>query len=613
MGHSLRTKFVLLFLVLFFIPFGLLTLISVSMSKGMMKESTISHLQNLVEVKGVAIEQWLKERIGDAKTISESQEIKSLDPKRIEPYVKLVKGFYQAYREISVFDLNGKRIPATDGISSKQEEWFQGALEQGTFVSKPTPGSPSSGATITISAVIKDRSGTAIGVLRELVDLTYISKLISEAKLGETGELYLVDPTGNFVLHRDLKELSSKNISKVPYFDSPQVKRSYTGTYGDYRGNEVLGSWRWIPSLQCFLISEQDAKEAFSQTNLLVRRALIVFVISGLLILAISYWTIGAVTNPIQALSKAVTSVAGGHFNETLVASRKDEIGTLIEGFNTMAGRLKEAYSDLEGKIKASNRELEIAYQTLKQRQEQLVRSEKMAALGQLSAGIAHEIRTPLTSIKIFIQSLEKEIDLDENRGEDFRIIKKEIDRINENVTRFLNFPRPEEPQFQQVDVNALLGDTLNLLMAKIRSSGIRLDVSLPEALPPVEGDPKQLNQVFLNLVLNAVEAMPKGGTLSIGASLRMNPDIREEGIQIVFQDTGGGISEEDRPYLFDPFFTTKEKGTGLGLSIVYSIIQRHNGWIEVKSAPGKGSSFIVSLPVWKERTWKESSSSMMT
>jgi signal transduction histidine kinase len=106
---------------------------------------------------------------------------------------------------------------------------------------------------------------------------------------------------------------------------------------------------------------------------------------------------------------------------------------------------------------------------------------------------------------------------------------------------------------------------------------------------------------------------MPKGGTLSIGASLRMNPDIREEGIQIVFQDTGGGISEEDRPYLFDPFFTTKEKGTGLGLSIVYSIIQRHNGWIEVKSAPGKGSSFIVSLPVWKERTWKESSSSMMT
>jgi len=241
---------------------------------------------------------------------------------------------------------------------------------------------------------------------------------------------------------------------------------------------------------------------------------------------------------------------------------------------------------------------LEIAYQTLKQRQDQLVRSEKMAALGQLSAGIAHEIRTPLTSIKIFIQSLEKEIDLDENRSEDFRIIKKEIDRINENVTRFLNFARPEEPQFQQVNVNALLAYTLNLLVAKIRSSGISSDASFTEDLPPVEGDPKQLSQVFLNLVLNAVEAMPKGGTLSIDSSLKMNPDIQKEVIQIVFQDTGCGISEKDRPYLFDPFFTTKEKGTGLGLSIVYSIVQRHNGWIEVESELGKGSSFVVSLPV---------------
>ena len=129
--------------------------------------------------------------------------------------------------------------------------------------------------------------------------------------------------------------------------------------------------------------------------------------------------------------------------------AEKDEIGKLVAGFNIMAEKLKKAYADLEGKIEASNKELEIAYQMLKQRQEQLIRSEKMAALGQLSAGIAHEIRNPLTSIKIFIQSLEKEIDLDENQKEDFRIIMKEIDRINENITRFLNFARPEEPLFQ--------------------------------------------------------------------------------------------------------------------------------------------------------------------
>ena len=114
-----------------------------------------------------------------------------------------------------------------------------------------------------------------------------------------------------------------------------------------------------------------------------------------------------------------------------------------------MAEKLKKAYTALEGKVEASNQELASAYQMLKKRQEQLIQSGKMAALGQLSAGIAHEIRTPLTSIKIFIQSLEKEIDLDEDEKEDFRIIKKEIDRINEIISRFLNFARPEEPLFE--------------------------------------------------------------------------------------------------------------------------------------------------------------------
>jgi len=242
---------------------------------------------------------------------------------------------------------------------------------------------------------------------------------------------------------------------------------------------------------------------------------------------------------------------------------------------------------------------------------EQLIRSEKMAALGQLSAGIAHEIRTPLTSIKIFIQSLEKEIDLDSDRKEDFKIIKKEIDRINENVIRFLNFARPQDPQLQEVNINALVMETLTLLAAKIKNVGIQLNISLPEDSPPVEGDPKQLSQVFLNLLLNAIEAMPHGGLLTIRSTSKVIPHTQDEMIQLLIQDTGCGIPEKDRPYLFDPFFTTKDAGTGLGLSIVYSIVQKHNGQIEVESETGKGSSFIVSLPAHKEDRWKQSSSSM--
>ena len=601
--HSLRAKFMLLFFIFFFAPYGLLTIFSVSMSKGMMKKSTIDHLQNLVEVKETAIEQWLKERVSDGKTIAESQEIKSLDPKRIEPFLSLVKHFERAYLEIWVLNSKGQIVSGnlSTKTSFEKEEWFQRAIQEGTLISRPTLQPKSLRPAITISFSIRDARGRSIGVLKELVDLTYISELISESKLGETGELFIVNSQGEFVLHKGLIELLKKGRLKVPYFEKIQGQPTYTGVYTDYTGNEVLGSWKSISSLRCYLIAEQDTKEAFYQIDLLVKKALIIFIISTLLILGISYWVIGRVTDPIKRLSETVDLFANGHFGKTLSTSREDEIGTLIAGFNVMAEKLKKAYAELEGKVEASNKELEIAYQTLKQKQEQLIQSEKMAALGQLSTGIAHEIRNPLTSIKIFIQSLEKEIDLDENQEEDFRIIMKEIDRINENITRFLNFARPEEPLFQSINISALVKNTVNLLAAKLKNSGIRLDISLLDEHPTVEGDPKQLAQVFLNLLLNAVEAMPQGGTLTISSAVKVNPDNRKEFLQLIIKDTGHGIPEKDQPYLFDPFFTTKAGGTGLGLSIVYSIIQKHNGRIEVESELGKGSSFILSFPVQKQ------------
>jgi two-component system NtrC family sensor kinase len=612
--HSLRTKLMLLFFIFFFVPYGLLTLLTVSMSREMMRKSTKDHLQNLVEVKETAIEQWLRERISDGKSIAESQEVKSLDLKQMEPFLSLVKHFERAYLEIWVLNSKGHIVSGDPSkISFEREDWFQKAIKEGSFVSMPALQPQSSKPAVTLSFAIKDARGQTIGVLKELVDLTYVSELISESKLGETGKLFIVDLQGEFVLHSRLTDLLKQGPSRVPYFEKTQFKPTYTEVYTevyeDYTGNEALGSWKWIPSLRCYLVGEQDTKEAFDEIDLLVKKAIIIFIVSTLLIVGISYGVMGRATGPIKRLSEMVTSFANGHFDKTVSTSRKDEIGNLVAGFNVMAEKLKKAYTELEGKIDASNKELEIAYQMLKQRQEQLIRSEKMAALGQLSAGIAHEIRTPLTSIKIFIQSLAKEIDLDENQKEDFRIVMREIDRMNENITRFLNFARPEEPLFQAINVATLVKDAINLLAAKLRNSGIHLDISLPEEHPPVEGDPKQLAQVFLNLLLNAVEAMPQGGTLTIRSAVKVNPDSHQDLLQLVIKDTGHGVPEKDRPYVFDPFFTRKEGGTGLGLSIVYSIVQKHNGRIEVESELGKGSSFILSLPIQKEGTWREFSS----
>jgi two-component system, NtrC family, sensor kinase len=597
--YSLRARFMILFFIFFFVPYGLLTLFSVSASRVMMKKGTMDHLENLVEVKETAIEQWIKERVSDGKSIAASQEVRSLDPKRIEPFLSLVKHFERAYLEIWVVNLRGHIVSGNlSGASFEKAEWFQKAIEEETFILSPTPQPRSSRPVLTISFSIRDGKGRPIGVLKELVDLRYVSELISESKLGETGNLYIVNPQGELILHSKSTRLFGKEAFKVPYFEKNEFKPTYTGVYRDYAGSEVLGSWKWIQNLRCYLIAEQDTGEAFYKIRLLVKEAFLIFVISTLLILGTSYWVVQKVTGPIKRLSDRIASLAEGHFGETVQTTRRDEVGKLINGFNVMAGKLKKAYATLEGRVDTSNKELEVAYETLKQRQEQLIQSEKMAALGQLSAGIAHEIRTPLTSIKIFIQSLEKEIDLDENQREDFRIIMKEIDRINENITRFLNFARPDEPQFQLINLSLLVKETVNLLAAKLKSGDIRLELSLPDEPPPLKGDPKQLTQVFLNLLLNAVEAMPKGGTLTIESAVENQPRSGHRFLKVVIKDTGHGISEKDRPHLFDPFFTKKAGGTGIGLSIVYSIIQKHNGLIEVESESGKGSSFILQLPI---------------
>jgi len=611
---SLQKKFMLLFFGIFFIPFAVLTFFSLSLSRKMMEQNTILHLQNLVEVKETAIEQWLQERIMDGKMLALSQEVRGWDPKRMEPYLDFKKKLHPGYRELLVVDRKGTEVRnRPSGRVWEGEEWFQEAMEKGIYVSSPQRISPSEPPLVIIALLIHDENEQPIGVLKELVAMDYVAQLIVEAHLGKTGKLFLANRKGEILLQGKRSEIPPQEIQRVRYFEKFSFQPTHTAVYQGYEGNEVLGSWKWIPGLHCFLIAEQEATEAFQQIRRLTGQALLILLISIGAIFVIAYWAIRSVTHPIELLNEAVASFGEGQFHKALVIDRKDEIGKLMEGFTRMAGQLKKAYGELEGKVKASNKELEQAYYLLKQRQEQLIRSEKMAALGQLSAGLAHEIRNPLTSIKLFVQSLEKEVDLDEAQREDFRIIQKEIDRLNGMVVRFLTFARPEEPHWQPVQLPRRVMDALNLLGTRMKNQKIRVVISLPPDLPPVNGDPQQLDQVVLNLLLNAVEAMPGGGTLEVRLAKSVMAETQEGYLQLRIRDTGPGIAAKDRPRLFDPFFTTKEGGTGLGLSIAYSVAQKHGGQIEVDSEEGRGATFILSLPFLKEEPWKKSSSSTMT
>jgi signal transduction histidine kinase len=223
----------------------------------------------------------------------------------------------------------------------------------------------------------------------------------------------------------------------------------------------------------------------------------------------------------------------------------------------------------------------------------QLIRSEKLAALGQLAAGIAHEIRNPLTSINILIHSLTQNLPTEDSRWEDLKVIEEEILRINEIVDQFLRFARPAPPLLVKAEVVSIIEETLQLLRPQIEKHRILVQKEF-QPLPPILTDREQMKQAILNLLLNAVQAMPKGGHLA----LRGHVPEGNRWVQFSIQDSGVGIPAEDIDKLFDPFFSTKEGGVGLGLSITHRIIDQHDGKIEVESAPGKGTLFTIWLPI---------------
>ena len=260
---------------------------------------------------------------------------------------------------------------------------------------------------------------------------------------------------------------------------------------------------------------------------------------------------------------------------------------------------------------KESERKLQEAYDNLRTTQTQLIQAEKMTLLGQLSAGVAHEINNPVAVISGEAQMLFKDDCKDQETKEASRVILEQAKRIEMITRRLLEFSRRKESKQQSVDLNEAIEKSLALLSYQAKVGNVVTIKKLDSSLPKVLGDFDQLQEVFLNLALNAVQAMERGGTLTIRSRRdKVTEDARrkidilkydQEIVMVEVEDTGIGMDEVALKKCFDPFFTTKEKGTGLGLSVCYGIVESHGGMIEVRSQLGKGSTFIVKLPVFKE------------
>ncbi len=225
--------------------------------------------------------------------------------------------------------------------------------------------------------------------------------------------------------------------------------------------------------------------------------------------------------------------------------------------------------------------------------QEKVRRTEHLASLGRLAAGVAHEIRNPLSSIRGFAQYFLNRLKGRQEEESYAAVMVKEVDRLNRVITELLDFARPKEPQRQRIAVQEILDHSLALLEAELTRRQVRVEKDLPAAIPPAWADRDQLSQAFLNLLLNSLESIEGGGRIRIS----VREAAGRSALEIVLADTGRGIPPEDRERIFEPFFSTKRKGTGLGLAIVHQIIENHGGAIAVDSREGKGTAFRITLP----------------
>ncbi|RPI93885.1 MAG: HAMP domain-containing protein, partial [Spirochaetales bacterium] len=305
---------------------------------------------------------------------------------------------------------------------------------------------------------------------------------------------------------------------------------------------------------------------------------LVIIIVTLLIAIGLSIYLIQNFLHPVNILVNASKEIAEGNYTIKIPVESKDELGYLCKTFNSMVAAIVERDNLLK-----------------EDTQKQIIQSEKLASLGKLAAGIAHEINNPLTGVLTYSSILLEELK-DTEHKDDLEVIVNETLRCRKIVREILNFARETRIEKEHSNINKVINETLSILEKHVNFQNISIVKDFDSAVPDMEIDINQIKSVINNLSLNASDAMPEGGTLTIRTAYDSAPNT----VIIEFIDTGFGISEEIISKIFDPFFTTKQtgKGTGLGLAVTYGIIKRHNGTITVKSSTGEGTTFTIILPV---------------
>lgn len=543
-SKAIKLKLLMYFTVVSMILFLSIGLLFFKSNKTAVKDSKKKELKTLGEETGNKVERFLFERYGDIQVMSASPVLTRedfSDSIKLE-YIQSVRNAYKTYDYILTTDKNGKSKVVSGDLNGDKnyEKWIEYVLKGNIFISDFIYLSESKTYVVYLLAPLTSNKGNVNGVVVERVNFESIGDIVKNVKLDNSGYAYMISDIGDTIFYPNKNtksdinlKIGEEDIHYTTYNNKQFVYTFYSlNKYATQKSN-------W------YLVLEQPEREAFKVSYSLKNYTVIVVLISIFVIFILALITSDRITRP----------------------------------FNIMTSDLRS----MEQRVIKISDELE----------KSVIRAKNLEALAAMSAGMAHEIRNPLTSIRGYAEYIQFELKEEDKLQEDISIIIDEVDRLNRIVDKFLNFARPKELNLKSENINEIAKVTLKVIDKELYKNNIKVVTQLNK-IPLAFIDIDQIQQVLLNILANSIQAMPEGGILSIETGLEKELNM----VYIKVSDTGVGIKPEDYDKIFEPFFTTKDKGVGLGLSICLRIIENHKGFMDVESNLNKGSIFIIKLPV---------------